>query len=1086
MNLFMSAGLDLPASSSFAGKRARARLPRLPLFAKKSLERRIGTSGIDPREEQIKAAAAYAKLAASEAFSKRKETEVRPIFIDQVLGLILGYEKFSHDREYSLATERQIRRGSVDVALGSFFPEGDGDVIAAPMEMKGADTSDLDAIMPGRGKSPVQQAWDYAIDVPGAKWVLVSNCREIRLYGFGRGRDAYELFDLTRLNEPEELKRLLLLLSAKRFLGGETEQLLRDSDNELKDITNKLYEQYKELRLKLLGFLAHEPDGPKLALASSIEVAQKLLDRVLFVAFAGANRLMEEKLLERAASDVNGFNPQPVWTNFQGLFRMVDKGGRHPRDIPAYNGGLFAPDPVTDSIMLPDHLAEAMAALGDWDFASEVPVTVLGHLFEQSITDIEKLREGEAEAPVANKRKREGVVYTPDGITRFLVERTIGEALAQMQSAFLLKHAGVPDFPEEKSEVLFKDDAPAELAFWSEYLAALRGLTVVDPACGSGAFLVAAFDALAAEYLRVTDRMTALDHKLDFDIYDEILTSNLYGVDLNVESVEISRLSLWLKTARRQKQLQSLDHTIRAGNSIIHDKATDARAFDWNAAFPEVFAKGGFDIVIGNPPYVRMEFLKPVKPWLTKHYVVADERSDLYAYFFEKGVSILKTGGRLGFISSSTFFRTGSGEKLRLHLSERTNLDVVVDFGDTQVFEGVTTYPAILTATKRGSIEGAGAGELRFLHVKGEAPVELGAAFEAGARAMPRARLTGGSWQFEDAPLAALRDKIVKGRKTLGEVYGAPLWGMKTGLNDAFIVDTETRNSLVSADGKSSELLKPYLRGRNVKRWYVEDEGLWVINTPKGKVNIDDYPAVRDWLLAYKPELEKRATVQEWWELQQAQIAYQPKYEAKKIVYLDIANSSPFSLDSRGYFVDGTAFVIPTSDLSLLAFLNSKLAWFQWVGETPIASGGYIRLKEQYLTPTCLPAMQHFQKTPAAVLSKTCIEAAANRNEVQQSFLARLPDLGGSGAKISRRLENFHELDFAAFRDEVKRAFKAEIPVKERGQWEAFHAEASAEVKRLTAEIERAEREIDAIVYAAFELTGDEIALLEASIAGQA
>ena len=171
--------------------------------------------------------------------------------------------------------------------------------------------------------------------------------------------------------------------------------------------------------------------------------------------------------------------------------------------------------------------------------------------------------------------------------------------------------------------------------------------------------------------------------------------------------------------------------------------------------------------------------------------------------------------------------------------------------------------------------------------MKDGAPIELGAAFEAGSRAMPRARLTGGSWQFEDAPLAALRDKIVKGKKTLGEVYGAPLWGMKTGLNDAFIVDTKTRNSLISADAKSSELLKPYLRGRNVKRWYVEDEGLWVINTPKGKVNIDDYPAVRDWLLPYKLELEKRATVQEWWELQQAQIAYQPKFELAQDSFID-------------------------------------------------------------------------------------------------------------------------------------------------------------------------------------------------------
>ncbi len=1087
MNLFMSAGLDLPASSSPAGKRARARLPRLPLFATKALKRRIEVTAIAPTEAQIKAAASYAKLSASDAFSKRRETEVRPIFIDQILGVILGYEKFAHDREYSLATERNIRRGSVDVALGSFFPEGARDVIIAPMEMKGADTNDLDAIMPGRGKSPVQQAWDYAIDVPGAKWVLVSNCREIRLYGFGRGRDAYELFDLTRLHEPEELNRLLLLLSARRFLGGETEELLRDSDNELKDITNKLYDQYKDLRKKLLGFLMHEADGPRLALAASIEVAQKLLDRILFIAFAGANRLMEEKLLKMAVENVNAFSPRPIWTNFQGLFRMVDKGGRSPRDIPAYNGGLFAPDPVADSILLPDHLAEEMAALGNWDFASEVPVTVLGHLFEQSITDIEKLREGEAEAPAANKRKREGVVYTPDGITRFLVERTIGETLGAWQARILEKHAGISAFPADKDAPSpFADDA-AELAFWRQYLAALRGLTVVDPACGSGAFLVAAFDALAAEYLRVTDRMTGLGHKLDFDIFDEILTRNLYGVDLNVESVEITRLSLWLKTARRQKQLQSLDHTIRSGNSIIHDKATDARAFDWDTAFPEVKAQGGFDIVIGNPPYVRMEFLKPVKPWLAKNYVVADERTDLYAYFFEKGVSILKPGGRLGFISSSTFFRTGSGEKLRLHLSERTDMEVVVDFGDTQVFEGVTTYPAILVATKRGGIDGAGAGNLRFLHVKDGAPVELGAAFEAGSLAMPRARLTGGSWQFEDAPLAALRDKIVKGKKTLGEVYGAPLYGIKTGLNEAFIIDTPTRDRLVAADPKSTNLLKPFLKGENVKRWRVEPEGLWLINTSKGKVKIDDYPAIRDWLLPFRDALEKRATEQEWFEVQQAQLAYQPKFGENKILYPVISQGRKFCFDRSGALINDKCFAI-VGDHFLLGVLNSMAFWFWIFGESSALRGGHWRLelREQYLSMTPLPPISAAGAKILAAKSLLASDGAEKRFERQKAFLARLPDLGGAGAKISRKLEHFWELDFAAFRDEVKRAFKAEIPVKERGQWEAFHAEASAEVKRLTAEIERAEREIDAIVYAAFELTAEEIALLEASIAGQA
>ncbi len=1086
MNLFMNAGLDLPSATAASGKRLRPRQPHLPLFAKKSLERRIEATAIGASDDQVKAATAYAKLAASAAFSKLKETEARPVFIDQVLGRILGFEKFSHEQEYSLATERVIRRGSVDVALGSFHPDGAGDIIIAPFEMKGPDTDDLDAIMPGRFKSPVQQAWEYAMDVPGAKWVLVSNCKEIRLYAFGRGRDTYELFNLADIHEPSQLDRLLLLLSKRRFLGGETEELLRASDAELKNITNELYVQYKSLREMLLGYLLDAGEGPNLSRIKAIEVAQKFLDRLLFVAFAGATRLMEEKLLEKAATDVNGFNPQPVWSNFQALFRMVDGGGHKRRDIPAYNGGLFAFDEVADSIMLPDALAQDMAALGNWDFASEVPVTVLGHLFEQSITDIELLRAGEPDVGKDNKRKREGVVYTPDGITRFLVERTIGTTLGERQSACLLAHAGIAEFPVGKDEKLFDGNEPAELAFWNDYLTTLRDLTIVDPACGSGAFLVAAFDALAAEYRRVTDRLQDLGQKLDFDVYDEILTRNLYGVDLNVESVEITRLSLWLKTARRQYRLKSLDHTIRAGNSIIHDAAASDRPLAWNAAFPEVFARGGFDVVIGNPPYVRMEHLKPVKPWLAQHYAVADERTDLYAYFFEKGVTILKTGGRLGYISSSTFFRTGSGEKLRLHLSERTDMEAVVDFGDTQIFEGVTTYPAILVAVKRATMDGAGAGDLHFHNVKGDAPGELGAAFQAEAMPMPRARLTGGSWQFEDGPLAALRDKITKGRKTLGEVYGAPMRGIVTGLNEAFIIDTPTRDRLVQQDARSAELLKPFLKGENVKRWRVEPEGLWLINTPKGKVKIDDYPAIRDWLLPFKPQLEARATVQEWWELQQAQLAYQDRLSEPKIVWPHFQDEIKFALENEGTFLNNKCFFIPNADSSLLSFLNSNISWLMLSGISRVKRGGYIEAEAQYVEQLPIAECSSLTAKKMAKFALATLGNADKALETRGAFLARLADLNPTHAKPSRKLENFHELDFSELRAEIKRVFKAEIPLKERGQWEAFHGEAKAEVLRLNGEIAQAEREIDAIVYEAFGLTGDEIMLLEASIAGQA
>ncbi len=1079
MNLFNSSGVDLPTVATGA-KRIAPRLPHLPLFAKKVIERRLGEIAINPTLEQQAIASDYVRLATSAPFTQKKETEVRPIFVEKILCGILGYQVYRESGEHSLAFERAIRRGSVDLALGQFFPDGNGDRILSPFEMKGPDTPDLDTIMAGRGKSPVQQAWEYAIDAPGAKWVLVSNCKEIRLYGFGRGRDAYELFDLTRLNEPNELKRLLMILGERRFLGGETEQLLRDTDATLKDITYDLYKDYSDLRMKLLGFLIDAGDGPKLARANAIEVAQKLLDRILFIAFAGANRLLPDSLLKRAAETVNDFNPTPLWANFHNLFRAVDTGSKR-LDIWGYNGGLFAFDASADTVELPDTLATEMAALGRWDFASEVPVTVLGHIFEQSITDIEKLREGEVGEQPTNKRKRDGVVYTPDGITRFLVERTIDVTLAERFADLLEKHAGLRAYPENTDQSPFPDEE-IETAFWLEYLETLRDLTIVDPACGSGAFLVAAFDSLAAEYRRVTERLSDLGVKTTFDIYDEILTKNLYGVDLNMESVEISRLSLWLKTARRQYRLQSLDENILGGNSLIDDAKVSDRPFNWQSAFPHIFARGGFDIVLGNPPYVRMEFLKPIKPWLSKHYSVADERSDLYAYFFEKAVQLLKNNGRLGYISSSTFFRTGSGEKLRLLLAERTNVEAVIDFGDVQIFEGVTTYPAILIASKRETISGAGAGNLRFLNIKHESPVELGATFETEAIAMPRAQLTGSSWQFENAPLAALRQKIVTGRKTLGEVYGVPMRGIVTGLNDAFIISQATRDKLIAADTKSADLLKPFLKGENVKRWRVEREGLWLINTPKGKVNIKHYPAIRNWLLPFKKELENRATKQEWWELQQAQLAYQERLGEPKICWPHFQLNASFTLNSDGNFLNNKCFFFANSDLTLLSLLNSKLIWWTLLSISRVKRGGYIEAEAQYVETLPFPDMPPKSSQALSSLSEACTKNANKRLEAQQTFLRRLPDLGGRDIKPSGKLERFWELDFTQFLAEIKRVFKADIALKARGEWQAFHAEQSALVKALNSEIEQAERKIDALVYEAFELSSEEIEILEQSL----
>ena len=223
-------------------------------------------------------------------------------------------------------------------------------------------------------------------------------------------------------------------------------------------------------------------------------------------------------------------------------------------------------------------------------------------------------------------------------ITRFLVEKTIAQTLDERRVALWEKH-GMREATADESG----PEPAQEAAFWQDYLAALRDFTVVGPAYGSGAFLVAAFDELARRYRPAVNRLHDLGIEAGFDIFDEIVTKNLYGADLNAGSVEITRLALWLKTARREHRLQNLENTVKAGNSLIDDPAFAGRPFDWHAAFPEVFSRGGFDVVIGNPPYVRMEHLKAFKPYLETTYTVAAGRADLYAHFFEKGVGCSRT-----------------------------------------------------------------------------------------------------------------------------------------------------------------------------------------------------------------------------------------------------------------------------------------------------------------------------------------------------------------------------------------------------------------------------------------------------------
>lgn len=1066
------------------------------LFNRKTLNRHIKPATVPA--DHLVVLDAWADMIRSGRVDALKETALQGEFASKIIESVLGYHGPAGRADYTFSTEQAILRGSVDLALGRFG--GKTPEILAPLELKGAKTKDLDAIMPGRNKTPVQQAWEYAMNAPGVKWVLVSNMIELRLYGFGEGTTAYETFQLDRLTDPDEYARFMLLLSADSLLSGRTLDLLKQSRAEDRDITDSLYLDYKTLRLKLIG--AVQAADPAIAALDAIAVAQMILDRVLFIAFAEDTGLLPDNTLSQAFVTRDPYNPRPVWDNFRGLFNAIDKGSEALK-IPRYNGGLFRQDDTINALALPDGVCEGFKTLGDYDFASEVSVTVLGHIFEQSIADVERLQaqargeetEEEQATGTTGRRKRDGVVYTPDYIARFIVAETLGAHLEEAFTEILCAHAKAGADLSDYAAIQWRRKS-AELEAWQAYRDRLKTLRIVDPACGSGVFLIMAFDFLKAELTRVDDKIAVMEGRIGqqgksdtqdlFDPDSEILTNNLFGVDVNVESIEIAKLSLWIKTARRGKVLDSLSGNLRVGDSLIEDSsfAYLDHAFTWETAFPGVFAEGGFDVVLGNPPYVRMEFLKAMKPYLEKRYEVVSDRADLYCYFFERGLRLLKPGGRLGFISSNTFFKTGSGKPLREYLRREAILESVVDFGDLQVFEGVNTTPTILTM-KRGSPPKGH--ELRFWQIDALPETNFQATWEKAAGPYPQAALGAGSWELENTALRTLRDKIRTGRKTLKDVYGSPLYGIKTGLNAAFVIDSATKERLCAQDPRSADLLKPFLEGKDLQRWRAEPRGLWLIYIPKNRVEIDDYPAIRDWLLPFKADLEARATKQEWFELQQAQEAYAPHFAAPKISYPHFSQGRKFSFEPQGYFSNDKTYLIPSDDKALLGLLNSTLIWGVLRGICTAMRGGEWRLelRVQYLEQVPIPVWNDSARADLAAASDRASKAAQERLTLQTALTRRIPDLcpPGRDPKLTTRLQEWWTLpDFAAFRAEVKKVFKADISLAERSVWEDWIARDRAEIAHLSAEIAKAEAQIDSIVYELFALTPEEICLLESAV----
>ncbi len=912
-----------------------------------------------------------------------KEVSLHGDFLRDIFQEVLGYRSVisGGGKAWEIHAEQTIADGggSADGALGFFTaPESNqGKVklqgrVIAPIELKGT-KEDLDRPAPGRRESAIEQGWRYANYTPDCKWVIVSNYRELRLYQTTKTPAYYEQFWLEDLADRSTFKRFYFLLCRQNFLPQQNtpkvlsviDQLLIDSNEAQEEITKQLYHDYEEVRLRLVRHFrfAGPQEIPNRDFVL-IEKAQKTLDRILFIAFCEDKGLLPQKTLSHAHDHKDPYNPRSIWENYKSVFRWVDLGKEDP-PIPGYNGGLFQSDPILDEqLTVPDPLCSQLNRLTRFDFDTEVSVDILGHIFEQSITDLEALRAetaGQNYDKKKSQRKTQGVFYTPAWVTQYIVAVSLGRYLKQREQEMRDVRPAKGDRHRN-----IENDVLAEIQVWETYRdEVLQKTRVIDPACGSGAFLIAAFDYLIGEYERVNQALATLkgeqQHLSDLD--RTILSHNLYGVDLSPESVEITKLSLWLKTAERGKTLTYLDDNIKVGNSIVADPEITDRCFDWEAEFPQIFANGGFDVAIGNPPYVRQELLSAIKPYLQEHYESFNGVADLYTYFYEKGLKILKPGGVLSYIVTNKWLRSGYGEPLRHFFAHHSVFEQIIDFGHAPIFQDADTFPCIVavrkpnpspalpeterepdTSPRFGGIEG-GQLPVTVCPVPRDrlTDINLTQYIQQEGYQVPWSRFAANAWSLERPAVDDLMHKIQQVGIPLKDFAGVkPCYGIKTGLNEAFLIDEVTKNILVQTDPKSAEIIKPYLRGQDIKRWHPEWKDLWLIFTRRG-IDIDVYPAVKAHLNHYREQLDPRPKdwdqeedgrwlgrkpgSYQWYEIQDS-IDYWQMFEKPKLTYQEIQFHSVYSFDSSGYFTNNKAFIFPNADFYVLAILNSPLMWW--------------------------------------------------------------------------------------------------------------------------------------------------------------
>ncbi|SMC00357.1 conserved hypothetical protein [Hymenobacter roseosalivarius DSM 11622] len=430
-------------------------------------------------------------------------------------------------------------------------------------------------------------------------------------------------------------------------------------------------------------------------------------------------------------------------------------------------------------------------------------------------------------------------------------------------------------------------------------------------------------------------------------------------------------------------------------------------AFEWRFEFPEVLSPDGsfrgFDAVLGNPPYIRQEELAPqLKPYLKTHYETSAGTADLYVYFYELGLRLLAPGGELSFITNNKWLRAGYGQALRRYLLQPTlRLQELLDFGDLPVFPEATTYPNILSVQKSPQAATVRVAELTTL---GSDLTRFPEVVQAAAADMPTARLSEEAWSLAAPQVQALLEKLRSAGTPLGEYVGGKIYsGIKTGSNEAFVIDAATKDALIAEDPNAAEFIKPFLAGRDIKRYQMPKADKYLIYVP-WTFKLDLYPSIKTHLFKHYEILSNRSEVLSgrfaWFALSRYASEYVKDFKKPKIIYQEIATYQSFAYDISGLFSNNKTFIIPEGDHFLLGVMNSSPAWFFINQVASKMAGGAIAMQAPTLTQLPIPAATAEQQAPIVALVKQVLAAkaaapTANTQPLEQQIDALVAALYG-------------------------------------------------------------------------------------------